>query len=69
MAEQNTHHQLEELPSCDDVWEPTELSEALARMQAAADRLMAEAIRSPWGYGFRFSGRVQSAGPCFPRFL
>ena len=37
-----------ELPPTAELWPDAALSAALARMLAAADRLMAEAIRSPW---------------------
>lgn len=37
-----------EVPSCDAIWDPEALAAALDRMEAAADRLMAEVFRSPW---------------------
>jgi len=37
-----------ELPAAAELWSDAALSVALRRMEAAADRLMAEAFRSPW---------------------
>lgn len=37
-----------ELPSAAELWPDAALSAALRRMEAAADRLLAEAFRSQW---------------------
>lgn len=36
-----------EVPSCDDLWDPVELSTALDRMVAACDQLLSLAYRTP----------------------